>query len=455
MRNRCYARSCLALLGLTGLLVLPPGVSAQTDPWYILSLSSEVGLESESATVTSSLRLVLPGAIGPVYSWSYGICHDEVLLNPLSAELGADSILIDGGTPPDFLQINVIRNGDENPGSTPGVNIGLVISFLGMNPLTPGNDYEILEVEYELGDAGLAQVSYCETTDGAVSPVSVQLHTGSVGPTIPTTTDGEVLVLEAPALYTLRVTDAIGGIGSEQAVNVLLDIDPSALRVAGWSFGVCHDDSRVDVVSAAAGETTLALNGGAGPDFEQINVVMNGDEPFGTDPGVSISLLISFLGMNPLPAGTDYDILDIVYLLEGPAGTAAIATCNDVQGSSGTVDSVVTGEGGTLQTPFRVGGSITMFEVVITFERGDCSADGTVDIADVVQLADYLFTSGASPTCLDACDADDDGILDIVDPIYLVNALTALGAPVPAPSGGCGDDPTDDGLECVEFGACP
>lgn len=455
MHCSSVVHSGLALFGLVATLAFSTTASAQGDPDFVLSLSSESAIEGGTATVVSSLSFVGSDNLA---GWSYGVCHDDTRLNPLSAALGATALTIDGGSPPAFVQINVIQNGDEGLGFDPGVNIGLVISFLGDNPLPPGSDYEILEIDYELGDAGLAAVSYCGTTQGAADPVDVVLTVeGGTGSIVPTTANGEVEILAGSPLYTLRVTDASGAPGSEQSVNLLLDIDSSALELAGWAYSVCHDASLVDVVSATGGATVATLNGGAGPDFEQINVIMNGDEPAGTEPGISVGLVISFIGLNPLSAGTDYDILEIGYLLQGPIGSSAeIATCNDVQGGTGTVETAVTGVGGSGSAiPLQLGGTISIIDVAITFDRGDCSADGSADIADAMLIAEYLFNFGGTPTCLDACDTNDDGILDLADPIYLASAVTAMGPPVPGPSGSCGEDPTADGLDCADFGACP
>ena len=55
------------------------------------------------------------------------------------------------------------------------------------------------------------------------------------------------------------------------------------------------------------------------------------------------------------------------------------------------------------------------------FERGDCNVDGAVDIGDA---------------------------------IYVLGTLFGGGAPVPPPSGECGEDPTADSLDCADFDAC-
>jgi M6 family metalloprotease-like protein len=61
---------------------------------------------------------------------------------------------------------------------------------------------------------------------------------------------------------------------------------------------------------------------------------------------------------------------------------------------------------------------------------GDATADGVIDIADVVYLINYLFVGGPAPApVLQAGDANRDGLVDIVDVIYLINYLFAGGPP--------------------------
>jgi hypothetical protein len=60
--------------------------------------------------------------------------------------------------------------------------------------------------------------------------------------------------------------------------------------------------------------------------------------------------------------------------------------------------------------------------------QGDASGDGSVDVADVFYLINYLFAGGPVP--LGAADANFDGTIDITDVFYLINYLFA-GGPAP------------------------
>jgi hypothetical protein len=65
---------------------------------------------------------------------------------------------------------------------------------------------------------------------------------------------------------------------------------------------------------------------------------------------------------------------------------------------------------------------------------GDANGDGTVDVADVVYLINYLFIEGLPPEPMAAGDANDDCVVDIADVVYLLNYLFLEGDP---PKEGC------------------
>ena len=90
-----------------------------------------------------------------------------------------------------------------------------------------------------------------------------------------------------------------------------------------------------------------------------------------------------------------------------------------------------------------------------SFRRGDCNADGTFDISDTVFLLSALFSGGPAPACDDACDNNDDGQVDVADGIYGLGTLFSNGPPPADPFLDCGEDPTEDGLTCDTFPACP
>jgi uncharacterized membrane protein len=67
-----------------------------------------------------------------------------------------------------------------------------------------------------------------------------------------------------------------------------------------------------------------------------------------------------------------------------------------------------------------------------SFVCGDATANGLVDIADLVYMINYLFRGGAPPEPLQAGDANCSGGVNIADLVYLINYLYKGG---PAPPG--------------------
>ncbi len=92
--------------------------------------------------------------------------------------------------------------------------------------------------------------------------------------------------------------------------------------------------------------------------------------------------------------------------------------------------------------------------VTPAMRRGDCNSDGSINIADSITALDILFMNGSAPACNDSCDVNDDGLLDIADPISLLNWLFGTGTPLPSPGQSCGEDPTDDSLDCQDGAPC-
>lgn len=82
------------------------------------------------------------------------------------------------------------------------------------------------------------------------------------------------------------------------------------------------------------------------------------------------------------------------------------------------------------------------------FVRGEVNGDGSVNLADAVTLAIYLFESGAEPSCLDGCDTNDDGQLNLADVTSLLDFVFMGGSNPAAPFPACGVDPTSDALSC-------
>jgi len=71
----------------------------------------------------------------------------------------------------------------------------------------------------------------------------------------------------------------------------------------------------------------------------------------------------------------------------------------------------------------------TLSFMVRTYLRGDANADGTVDVADVMHLINYLFIEGSAPDPFAAGDTNCDEVVDVADVMYLINYLFIGGSP--------------------------
>jgi hypothetical protein len=65
---------------------------------------------------------------------------------------------------------------------------------------------------------------------------------------------------------------------------------------------------------------------------------------------------------------------------------------------------------------------------------GDVDGDGSITIADVVFLVDYIFMGGVGPQPISLADIDCSGSINIADVVYLINYIFGHG---PAPCAGC------------------
>jgi hypothetical protein len=89
------------------------------------------------------------------------------------------------------------------------------------------------------------------------------------------------------------------------------------------------------------------------------------------------------------------------------------------------------------------------------FLRGDANIDGTLDLSDAIRILSVLFVGEGTIECADAADVNDDAIVDISDAIaHLVRLFLGDPTPTPPPTG-CGADPTEDQVDCSEYGHCP
>ena len=76
--------------------------------------------------------------------------------------------------------------------------------------------------------------------------------------------------------------------------------------------------------------------------------------------------------------------------------------------------------------------SITQDAGVTVFGAGDCfGGDGFDALTDAIGLANYLFSMGATPDCLAACDSNGDASLNLGDVVHMLFAAFVPGSRPP------------------------
>jgi hypothetical protein len=297
------------------LVFLVAPVAAQ-DPNYQLSLQGPATLAPGEAFTA---RVALDNNGGDVAGWSYGVCHDPTALTLGAVSDGATTSTINQGGAPDFNNLNMF--GD-------GFTVGVVVCFAACASLPAGTlDAELTLVDYtnllvpplEPAPGLTTSVSFCNTLNSPPISVVLTVNSNSI---VPTQTNLDLLVPAEPLInpnYTLRL-EGPALVGTGDALDFGIRLDNNGGDVAGWSYGVCYDDTRLGLDSVSDGTTTLTANLGGAADF-----IDNGVHPGGLTAGV----VICFSACAFLPTGTlDADLSTAHFtVLSGPAfGDPAIDT---------------------------------------------------------------------------------------------------------------------------------
>lgn len=249
--------------------------------------------------------------------------------------------------------------------------------------------------------------------------------------------------------YEYRIPDAIVAPGATHEVRLLLSIssDPelNGTELAGFSVGVCLP-SGMPLQSISMGSDLAALQGGAGPDFFEMN-------PFGAD-GYAVGCIVSLSGAASIPVSSELEIIVSEHTITAsqgdvmtvsPCGTLGTPPIQAVVVPAGSSDSVL---------PVIVPGVLNVSDGE-AFVRGDCNVDGLVQVSDIIFLGERLFTSVDDYPCREACEANGDTAIDIADMITIASYLFGSGAPFPAPFPECAPDPDPDTTWSCDVSSCP
>ncbi len=83
-----------------------------------------------------------------------------------------------------------------------------------------------------------------------------------------------------------------------------------------------------------------------------------------------------------------------------------------------------------------------------SFARGNCNADGKIDLGDAIFVLDHLFKGGSAPVCRSACDSDHNDTINLSDAVFLLNHLFRGGRPLDPPVE-CAPDLAPGQVECA------
>lgn len=188
--------------------------------------------------------------------------------------------------------------------------------------------------------------------------------------------------------YVLTIGSAAGDTNDTVTVDVTLD--DTGGDIAGWSYGVCHDEDGATVLEILDGTTTATVNNGGPAEFIA-NTVQDG--------GFTVAVVVCLLGCAVLPPGLDYDLNSVDYALVGLAPTVVdLEFCSDLGDPAVNVAVVVNGQS---VDPVTVAGSLSILgPPPLVFDFG--AADQQVPYDPATGLASisvplHLEEDAASP----------------------------------------------------------
>ncbi len=385
---------------------------------------------------------------GPIQGWSLGVCHDSSIAT-VTAINEEDSAGVD------FNETSIY---------TDGWTQGVVISFTGANPIESGTlGFTMSSADYSIDGAaspGDYSVSFCDILGSP--PVTTVAVVGGASIT-PTQNAGNMEVIEIPdPEYTYEAPDRTvnynpdDGAASFTEEILVAEVDNSAAGAPypnvtqGFSMGLSHDDTLLEVTSLTLAGPVAALDGGNGPGFAESTLYPN---------GWTLGIVYSFVGAETITFDSTATVAEASYsLLSGALagdedGETTSLSWTDSLGSP-PVTNVMVVAGSSIPATFS-DATITLEAVSVTpFLRSDANADERTDIADAIWMLSEQFLSGPSNDCDGAKDANGDGVYNVADPLYVINYRFTDGPAPPGPFPDCGTAEGQTPEDCLEYPPC-
>lgn len=411
-------------------------------------------------TILGAYTTPPPGGLPPAATgFAVGIAHDPAVFSGVDVQVGPALESLNGGLGPDLFLVEVLPGGftlETLFGSDP---TGGPMEI----PVLARQDFARLRyfVQPGVGAATPPTTIAFSDTLGSAAPVpnSVQTAAGPVSVSLIAPTPIQFV---DPVRFRFSIDDAAATydpadgavtVGILAAIAEEIGSSAAATAVSGFTMAIAHDSTAIAPVGVEPAPLLDALGGGMGPSFFSATV--------GSD-GIAVDVLYG--AGETLLHDLGLAVIRVTYQAVSGAlvgdldGETVRLSFDDALGGSTTPNSVRVGA--IPESPGRGEGWIELWPASAEpeFARGDCNADGGMDIGDPITVLGFLFPVGGSsttPGCADACDGNDDGLLDIADAIRILGALFSAGAPPPAPFPGCGADPSADALDCAAFSGCP
>ena len=218
----------------------------------------------------------------------------------------------------------------------------------------------------------------------------------------------------------------------------------ASARVVGYQFAIGHHIDTAVLIEVQVSDAVADH----GAEFVLTRMFNEADTPYGTIL-VVLDYNDPFGDVLPLDLSEEIELARFVYQINPELAPGETTTLELRHRTFGVppVPAIFVDESLNSIQPETQDGEI---RVLPMFLRGDCNHDGLLDVSDPISLLLHLFGGGATPPCIDGCDADDDGELNLTDALVALNFLFGGGAAPGAPYPQVGVDPSIDRLSCLE-----
>ena len=352
----------------------------------------------------------------------HGFADGSGILNAVNVEFQSSFVDASEGE----AGIEVILDGDAPfDNSLPATQeVHLVSATFDADPWLIPSNQESLDLTTAVGLSDLESTLLVEGAPVVTDLQSGFLHVIEQNVLIAESTNGIANLGEVDHEITIRAFNS----QDLQGFSVSLAYDPTI-----WEF------SHVDI--------TGTITESVGAEFVE---EFSNDAAGSAVLGVLLDILPPYTGQVIPATGIELELARFYFDVE-PDVFESVSTLIEFAPSPGvpTVDNVFVIDNQSV-SPLTVGAVVEVASQNI-FLRGDADGDLYLDLSDVIN--NLVYMTGACPECPDptcekALDVNDNGLIDLADGIQLVNYLYTFGPPPAAPFPNPGPDPTPDNLTC-------